>query len=141
VGGIQPAERDTRWRCRGQRRRSTTGSSSACRHVPPGQARRWVLERGGDLPHDQLDLLLLLVSQLVTNSVLHSGAAPGDRVEIALERVDGTIYADVQDDGPGFDRRDLTPGPHGLQLVEAGADRWGIEGSNPTTVWFELEVA
>lgn len=107
----------------------------------PGQARRWVLERGSDMPREQLDLLLLLVSELVTNSVRHSGAAPGDRVEIVLERGDGTIHVDVQDTGRGFDRRDLRPGPHGLQVVEAGADRWGIEGSGPTTVWFELDVA
>lgn len=107
----------------------------------PGQARRWVLERGGDLPQGHLDLLLLLVSELVTNSVRHSGATPGDRVEIMLDRGVGTIHVSVQDPGPGFDRRDLRPGPHGLQMVEAGADRWGIDGSGPTTVWFELDVA
>jgi signal transduction histidine kinase len=107
----------------------------------PSQARRWVLERGSDLPRDKLDLLLLLVSELVTNSVRHSGAVPGERVQIALERGDGTIHVDVRDGGPGFDPRDLRPGPHGLQVVESGADRWGIERSAPTTVWFELDVA
>jgi signal transduction histidine kinase len=88
-----------------------------------------------------LDLLLLLVSELVTNSVRHSGAAAGDPVEIALQRGDGTIHVDVQDTGTGFDRRDVRPGPHGLQVVEATADRWGIDSSGPTTVWFELDVA
>jgi len=33
----------------------------------------------------------------VTNSVRHSGAAPGDCVEIGLERWKGTIHVDVQD--------------------------------------------
>jgi signal transduction histidine kinase len=107
----------------------------------PSQARRWVLERGGDLPRGKLDLLLLLVSELVTNSVRHSGAVPGERVQIALARGDGTIHVDVQDAGPGFDRHDVRPGPHGLQVVESGANRWGIERSGPTTVWFELDVA
>jgi signal transduction histidine kinase len=107
----------------------------------PGQARRWVSERGSDLPRGTLDLLLLLVSELVTNSVRHSGAIPGERLQIALERGEGTIHVDVQDTGPGFDRRNLAPGPHGLQVVESGADRWGIDGSGPTTVWFELDVA
>jgi anti-sigma regulatory factor (Ser/Thr protein kinase) len=107
----------------------------------PGQARRWVSERGSDLPRGKLDLLLLLVSELVTNSVRHSGAVPGERLHIALERGDGTIHVDVRDSGPGFDRRDLTPGPHGLQVVQSAADRWGIERSGPTTVWFELDVA
>ena len=107
----------------------------------PSQARRWVMERGSDLPRGQLDLLLLLVSELVTNSVRHSGAVPGERVQIAVERRDGTIHVDVQDNGPGFDRRGLRPGPHGLQVVESAADRWGIERSGPTTVWFEFDVA
>jgi anti-sigma regulatory factor (Ser/Thr protein kinase) len=107
----------------------------------PSQARRWVMKRGSDLPRGQLDLLLLLVSVLVTSSVRYSGAVPGERVQIALERGDGTIHVDVQDPGPGFDRRDLRPGPHGLQVVESGADRWGIVRSGPTTVWFELDVA
>jgi len=107
----------------------------------PSQARRWLMERGSDLPRGQLDLLLLLVSELVTNSVRHSGAVLGERVQIAVERKDGTIHVDVQDNGPGFDRRGLTPGPHGLQVVESAADRWGIERSGPTTVWFELDVA
>jgi len=107
----------------------------------PGQARRWVSERGSDLPRGQLDLLLLLVSELVTNSVRHSGAVPGERVQIALERGNGAIHVDVQDNGPGFDRPDLRAGPHGLQIVESGADRWGVERLGPTTVWFELDVA
>ena len=107
----------------------------------PSQARRWVSEQGSDLPRGTLDLLLLLVSELVTNSVRHSGAVPGERLQIALERGDGTIHVDVQDTGPGFDRCDLMPGPRGLQVVESGADRWGIDRSGPTTVWFELDVA
>jgi anti-sigma regulatory factor (Ser/Thr protein kinase) len=107
----------------------------------PGQARRWVSEQGSDLPRGTLDLLLILVSELVTNSVRHSGAVPGERLQIALERGGGTIHVDVQDTGPGFDRRNLAPGPHGLQVVESAADRWGIDRSGPTTVWFELDVA
>jgi len=107
----------------------------------PGQARRWVSEQGSDLPRGTLDLLLLLVSELVTNSVRHSGAVPGERLQIGLERGDGTIHVDVQDPGAGFDRHDLRPGPHGLRIVQAGADRWGVDSSGPTTVWFELHVA
>jgi anti-sigma regulatory factor (Ser/Thr protein kinase) len=107
----------------------------------PRQARQWVSEQGNDLPRDTLDLLLLLVSELVTNSVRHSGAVQGERLQIALVRGESTIRVDVQDTGPGFDRRNLIPGPHGLQVVESGADRWGIDRSGPTTVWFELDVA
>ena len=49
----------------------------------------------------QLDLLLLLVSELVTNRVRHSGPVPRERVQIAVERRDGTIHVDVQNNGPG----------------------------------------
>src|SRR5205085_6714894 len=57
-----------------------------------------------------------------------------------------TVAAVVEDDGPGF--RTVPPVPDersthgwGLHLVFEQADRFGIETSPRTAVWFELERA
>ena len=84
----------------------------------PGQARRWLLVRGGDLaprpPGPAAPAPLRAGDQLRPPQWRRSRRSRRDR--------------------PGaVERR--------LEIVEAGADRWGIEGSGPTTVWFELDVA
>ena len=88
----------------------------------------------------------LLVSEVVTNSVLHAGA--GDDVQILLRaRLDDeTLRVEVTDPGPGFERRppeprleDEDPGGWGLVLVDRLADRWGVERGAGTCVWFEMD--
>jgi len=81
----------------------------------------------------------LLVSELVTNSVLHGA---GEAVRVRLETDDlGGLRCEVLDDGAGFlptppaVRRDA--GGWGLQLVDRLADRWGVADGS-THVWFEL---
>jgi anti-sigma regulatory factor (Ser/Thr protein kinase) len=106
----------------------------------PRQARRWIAEASGELGDERLDLLLLLVSEVVSNSVRHSGAGPDEHVEVRLTRQRTVLRVDVRDPGPGFVRpRTMGPGPHGLQILDAESDRWGVERS-PATVWFELRV-
>jgi anti-sigma regulatory factor (Ser/Thr protein kinase) len=102
-------------------------------------ARAAVQDRfGADLTSAQLEALELVVSELVTNAVLHGEG----EVELRLA-VDGQrIRGEVIDQGGGFERevRDRGPdelGGRGLQIVEALSARWGIhEGT--THVWFEL---
>lgn len=99
--------------------------------------------------HEQLprvDDLRLLVSELVTNSVLHGGAGPNDHVQLHVERPDGSVRVEVCDDGEGWLEHsrstsldsDQPTGGWGLMLVGALADRWGITAGERTCVWFEL---
>jgi anti-sigma regulatory factor (Ser/Thr protein kinase) len=93
----------------------------------------------GDL-HDQLKLL---VSELVTNSVLHAGAGPNALLELRLAVSPEQVRAELIDPGPGFSPPSQLPEPgpggrFGLFLVERFATRWGTE-SDPTRVWLEID--
>jgi anti-sigma regulatory factor (Ser/Thr protein kinase) len=111
-------------------------------------ARRFVAEavsRAGVGPGDGADALLLCVSELVTNAVRH--ARTPARLAVL---VDGSIVrVSVSDSAPGAV---VTPGggvpagtePHGrgLVLVDALADRWGVEADeHAKTVWCEVAVS
>jgi anti-sigma regulatory factor (Ser/Thr protein kinase) len=82
--------------------------------------------------------LLLVVTELVTNAVVHGRGAITLRI-----RVDGDrVYGEVVDEGGGFEWEVRERGPdevngRGLMIVDALSRCWGIcEGT--THVWFEL---
>ncbi|MGW2512512.1 ATP-binding protein [Streptomyces scopuliridis] len=89
------------------------------------------------------DDVLLCVSELVTNALLH-GVPPGRGFRLNL-RYDGDVLrVEVHDSGPGVpqivDSAD-GEGGRGLLLVAAFADRWGVGERNPgKVVWCEFEV-
>jgi len=103
----------------------------------PRRARAWA---SGILPADERHryIVLLLLSELVTNSVRHSGASPNDQVEIDLREEEHTVHIEVRDPGPGVGiAPGEIPGHSGLRIVEAVSERWGVR-HDPTTVWFEV---
>jgi anti-sigma regulatory factor (Ser/Thr protein kinase) len=81
----------------------------------------------------------LLLSELVTNSVLHGR---GEKVVVLIDAGDGgKLRCEVVDEGGGFTPRGRADsqriGGWGLDLVDQLASSWGVrEGS--THVWFEL---
>jgi DNA-binding NarL/FixJ family response regulator len=82
----------------------------------------------------------LLVSELVTNAVLHARSAP--RIEVHLDR--GSVRVSVRDDDPHLPRQRVPdeerPGGRGLHLVDTVASRWGADPSGPgKVVWFEID--
>jgi len=88
-------------------------------------------------------VLTLLVSELVSNAVLHSDAPPESDIVLRLhEHSPGVVRADVRDAGGGFAYVPRDPrrkvGGYGLLLVDAEASRWGVECEGGTRVWFEL---
>jgi len=113
----------------------------------PFEARRAVEELAAelDLAHSQ-DLALLrdtqlLVSELVTNSVRHSGSASPIRLRAWVR--DRGVRLEIADGGFGFEAD--SPGGaseaesgRGLLILEALTDRWGISRDGQTRVWFEL---
>ena len=107
----------------------------------PWHARRAVEQLDGELADEVSPQVMLLVSELITNSVKYGGH--GDlRLEIDV-RAPRKVRVEVVDQGGGFvpvarDRPHDEPGGWGLHLVETLADRWGVhEGS--THVWFEID--
>ena len=90
--------------------------------------------------------LRLVVSELVTNAVVHSGLALGDWIRLTVDVLPDHVRVKVTDGGGGFiggtARRDgaLQKGEHGygLLVVERLADRWGVERGPQTTVWAEI---
>ena len=86
---------------------------------------------------------LLVLSELVTNSVRHADAPAGASVLVTAELTDRVLRLEVAD--AGHDRRftrrrpDLhAGGGFGLQLVERLSLRWGIAEADGTVVWCEL---
>lgn len=83
---------------------------------------------------------LVLLSELVMNSVVHAGASRSRPVEVELGIADRRVRVEVLDRGPGFDpaaapRR----GGFGMVLLDRMTDRWGASrGRSRTCVWFEL---
>jgi anti-sigma regulatory factor (Ser/Thr protein kinase) len=107
----------------------------------PARARRIVAEELGELVSPPiLENLQLLVSELVTNGIVHGAGTSKDTVMLDLLADDGVRCA-VIDHGPGFIPSDPAREHHGmgLKIVEQLADRWGVVRSQQETrVWFEL---
>jgi anti-sigma regulatory factor (Ser/Thr protein kinase) len=110
-------------------------------------ARRAIANNDPSLPGPLLDDLSLLVTELVTNAVLHGGATADGAVQIGIQRRADCIRVDVIDRGTDFDppapgsNGNSGGGGWGLVLVDRIAERWGIHPvPSGKCVWFELPV-
>ena len=87
-----------------------------------------------------LDTVLLLVSELVTNAVLHTSSVVRLKVRLGA----GTLRVSVDDnchEGPVRRTAGLDAvGGRGIALIDTLASRWGVDPhpGNGKTVWFEL---
>jgi anti-sigma regulatory factor (Ser/Thr protein kinase) len=97
------------------------------------------------LPAERVQDGQLLVSELVTNSVVHAGLSSADTIGVALHVDAETVRVAVTDLGSGFERDtskrapDVWESGRGLSLVELLADRWGTSTAASTEVWFEID--
>jgi anti-sigma regulatory factor (Ser/Thr protein kinase) len=103
------------------------------------RARRELRLLEGRIESRRLADLLLVVTELVTNSVKFG---PGVQVDLRLEiRDDGSINGLVVDGGNGrVEMRDSSatePGGFGLRIVDQLASDWGVR-PRTSDVWFEL---
>jgi sigma-B regulation protein RsbU (phosphoserine phosphatase) len=91
-----------------------------------------------------LDLVALLVSELVTNSVSHSKS---ERFSVALAiAAGGGLRVAVTDEGRGATTPHMRAGSltdeggRGMRLVDHFARRWGVtHEASQVSVWFELD--
>jgi anti-sigma regulatory factor (Ser/Thr protein kinase) len=90
---------------------------------------------------------LLLVSELVTNSVRHAGPIPVDSIDLIVHIDETRARVEVHDPGPAFELALRQPQPTdrsgwGFFLVDKVAQRWGVEQRATANVaWFEMDLA
>lgn len=103
----------------------------------------WALTCWGLSEWDRADDVLLCVSELATNALVH-GVPPGRGFLVRVRHDGGVVRVEVHDSGGGrpriADREDNGgEGGRGLLLVAALADKWGVAERNPgKTVWAEF---
>jgi len=107
---------------------------------------RHTLDRLADLlPPEKLEDVRLVVSELVTNSILHARLSPNDHISLTVMVSAGSVRGRVCDPGPGFEvPSEPRPQPSlrggwGLPIVETISDRWGVEQNSYSCVWFEID--
>ncbi|MDQ0794700.1 ATP-binding protein [Streptomyces sp. B1I3] len=112
-----------------------------------GRARRWARSRliGSGVADDEplAETLILLISELVTNAVVHTGCPAVLRMLFGSGSL-GTVRVEVADTScrPPQQRHAVgeDTGGRGLELVDGLADRWGWqpEGAGKQ-IWCEVD--
>ena len=91
-----------------------------------------------------LEDVRLLLTELITNALRHSGAEPGDEIGVTADVTDGTVRIEVHDPGrdgaPEVRAPGARGGGYGLFLVDRLTSQWGVERQDGTTVWAELSA-
>lgn len=101
----------------------------------PAAARRWSLDQV-DVSSEAAQVLALLVSEMVTNAVIHARTA----ISVGVTALDGAVLVTVADRNlvepeqqPYSSSR---PSGRGIALIEAMAEEWGVVSDDfGKTVW------
>lgn len=107
------------------------------------EARRHAVHTLTDTIPDRLHELELMVSELVTNAIVHAQTA----FTLRIVTSEHAVRVEVSDQTPGTVRAHRA-GPHephgrGLHIVQTLADHWGVHdtrSSTGKTVWFTLNT-
>lgn len=100
----------------------------------PGTSRSRLEEIRSSL-EPRYDDVLLVVTELVTNSVRHSDSKG---IDVRVETGDSRIRVEVSDEGPGFTTDTPRGDGMGLGLVDKLSESWGSISGERFTVWVEL---
>ena len=113
--------------------------------IAPRLGRRSVRDILGWAPVEATDRAELLVSELVTNSVVHAGLRAEEDVDLRIACWRRRVRVEVIDPGPPFEA-DVSLvkgrfGHWGFYLVGCLADRWGVDQRDRgKAVWFEIDL-
>lgn len=111
----------------------------------PRLARQSVKHKAGaQLDPAEREIVEILMTELVTNAVVHAGRDAGENVILRFAVAPERIRVEVCDRGVGFSTDELArprtePGGYGLIMVDRAASRWGASGEDGMCVWFELD--
>jgi hypothetical protein len=114
------------------------------RPVSVSKSRRFVEEATADLAPDVREAIVLMVSELATNALVHATSG----FEVRIERDATTVRTTVTDNGEGTPSLSF-PGeadPHGrgLRVVQELSDEWGTlddPDAPGKAVWFVVDVS
>jgi anti-sigma regulatory factor (Ser/Thr protein kinase) len=97
-----------------------------------------------DMDAATLATLTLLVSEVVTNAVIHPDVEPPGGIRLSARIAAGLIRVEVTDEGTGFKPEPRDPAKsdrgYGLYLLEQQASAWGVDHGSGNTVWFEMSL-
>ena len=106
----------------------------------PGRGRRFTSALLSDADRQVVADIELLVSELITNAVIHTRSEPRLEVHMLRDRIRVEVYDD-DPNPPAMLEHDLTrPGGRGLHLISTISDRWGTQQvGTGKLVWIELD--
>ncbi len=114
-----------------------------CDPSAAGSARRLVLDgclRGG-VDGEAVDTAELLVSELVTNAVVHGRSEVRLRVEVDEDAVRVEVGDDNSRHPVALRAEDAALDGRGMTIVEMLASAWGVlDGAFGKIVWFEVNA-
>jgi anti-sigma regulatory factor (Ser/Thr protein kinase) len=123
----------------------TINRTLAARVAAASKARRVIVAL--PISQEARERLALVVSELVNNAVLHTGAADGDPLRLKVRLRSGRVRVGVRDNGAGFDppspngHKPHAAGSQGLGIVAALSAAWGVvREAGGCTVWCEVLV-
>ena len=112
-----------------------------------GAARRFIASSLADWDRAaELEVVVLLVSEVVTIVVIHAGDhGSGGEIVVGMHRTDDLVRVEVTDGHPGFPvvgarNLDRVSG-RGLLLLEVLASSWGVvPNGSGKVVWLEVQA-
>ena len=107
----------------------------------PSRARRLVESALASDPTELVDVVTLLVSEAVTNAVLHAGT----EVRVRIGHDGASVRVEVADASPVASvvrhNSDAATTGRGMMLIDQLADNWGQHRSaDGKVIWFELSA-
>jgi serine/threonine-protein kinase RsbW len=122
------------------------------------RARRLAEEAAASrVPSAQKDDFVLMVSEAVSNAVLHARPMADGRIGLSFENHDGALRAMVTDGGSWSStasgsgswsaaeaeraaRAGARMHHYGLSIIDTLSSRWGVTVDGVTNIWFEVDA-